>query len=237
MLLEVVAGTVEEAMAAEAAGADRIELCAGLVTAGVTPSIGVVRRVLAMAKVPVAVMVREREGAFVAGPGDLPAMCDSIQSIVAEGAQAIVACLLTEDGRIDRAANLQLVRACGTADPVFHRAFDQLPEPLEALEEVIDLGFRRILTSGCPTQAPEGVAGLTRLVEAARGRIEILPGGGVRATNAQLIASSGCTQLHFSMRTYSPTGVREPIQFDPAIAREVRDLYPRPAAPIMHDER
>ena len=127
--------------------------------------------------------------------GELGAMERDGERFLAAGAQGLVFGALDEEGIAS--ANTRLVRLGGEA--VFHRAFDTLPEPLDALERLIDLGFRRVLTSGGRGTAPEGAETIRRLIERADGRIEVLPGGGVRPDNlAALVARTGATQVHLA---------------------------------------
>jgi copper homeostasis protein len=120
---------------------------------------------------------------------------------LAHGADGLVFGVLTDDGGIDVERCRLVVRQAGDRPAVFHRAFDVTPEPFEALERLIDLGFRRVMTSGQEETAYHGAALIAELIRRAAGRIEVLPAGGVsRFTVADVIARTGCGQVHASLR-------------------------------------
>ena len=207
MTLEIVIQSVEDARAAEAAGADRLELVSALALGGLTPSIGTLEAVVASCSLPVMAMLRPRSGGFGYSEGEREAMRRDGERFLAKGAKGLVFGILDEGGISP--ANKALVAMGG--DAVFHRAFDGLPDPFTALEKLIDLGFRRVLTSGGRGTAPENADALRRLIDRADGRIEILPGGGVRPQNAaELVRSTGVTQLHMAALEWfeDPTGGR-----------------------------
>ena len=210
MTLEIVAQSAEDAVAAERSGADRVELVSALSLGGLTPSLGLLQTVRARCALPIAAMLRPRSGGFAYSSHELDAMARDAERFVAEGAQGLVFGVLDARGLIDERANARLVAQGGEA--TFHRAFDVLPKPFEALEALIGLGFRRVLTSGGKPSALEGAETIRRLVERADGRIEILAGGGVRASNAaEIVARTGVDQLHSSALEWitdpSPTGL------------------------------
>ncbi len=200
MILEIVAQSVDDALAAERGVADRLELVSALSLGGLTPSLGMVEETIARCKLPTVAMLRPRSGGFAYSEGELGAMERDGERFLAAGARGLVFGVLTPEGGISD-ANARLVRLGGEA--VFHRAFDVLPNPLEALERVIDLGFRRVLTSGGLGTALEGVETIRRLVERAAGRIEILPGGGVRPENArEIVERTGVSQVHLAAQEW-----------------------------------
>lgn len=195
MTLETVAQSLDDALAAERAGAERLELVSALSLGGLTPSIGTLEAVVASCSLPVVAMLRPRSGGFGYSKGELAAMERDGERFLAAGARGLVFGVL--DGSGISAANSRLVRL--GCEAVFHRAFDALPDPFEALERLIDLGFRRVLTSGGRGTAVEGAETIRRLNERADGRIEVLPGGGVRPGNvAELVARTGATQVHLA---------------------------------------
>ena len=195
MTLEIVAQSLDDALAAERTGADRLELVSALSLGGLTPSLGTLETVVASCGLPVVAMLRPRSGGFGYSEGEIAAMERDGERFLEAGAGGLVFGVL--DGRGVAPQNARLVRLGGEA--VFHRAFDALPDPLEALERIVDLGFRRILTSGGPGTAVEGAETIRRLIERADGRIEILPGGGVRPENvAALVARTGTTGIHLA---------------------------------------
>lgn len=196
ILLEAVCGSVDEALAAGAAGADRLEVCAALPTGGVTPSIGMIDEIKSRVALPVVAMIRSHEGAMTASPAEVAAMARDIRTLPAD---EFVFGILHAHGKIDEDAVLRLRDAADGRTCCFHRVFDSLAEPANALERLIEWGFRRVLTSGGAATAPEGADAIRGLVEQSAGRIDILPGGGIRPGNARrLIETTGCRQLHFS---------------------------------------
>lgn len=197
---------------AEQEGAERIELCAALAEGGITPSIGTVAAALRMARtIGIQVLVRQRPGDFVYDEDELQAMVDDIHSMRALPNPAgvvlgFVVGALRTDGRINVDATRRLVAACGEAPVTFHKAFDQLPDRAEGLEQVIGLGVTRVLTSaGAPTVL-EGAHELARLVELAGDRIAILAGGGVRPGNvAEVIERTGVREVHLRAQHAVPS--------------------------------
>lgn len=199
ILLEVAVTTCDEARLAAEAGADRLELCSALALGGVTPSPGTFLAVREAVTLPVYVLLRPRPGGFAYSPGEFETMKRDAEWLVNHGADGLVFGMLTNEGLVDgRCADLVAI-AKGRA--VFHRAFDFVPDRLQALEEVIGLGFERILTSGGAATAVEGCAEIAELIRAANGRIEILPGSGIRPDNvAASFQLAGLTQVHASLR-------------------------------------
>lgn len=202
-LLEVCLDDIDGAIAAERRGADRIELCAGLVEGGTTPSIGTVRTVLQhVRRIGVQVLVRQRGGEFVYSDAEVDAMCADIEAIgalpVPPGVRlGFVIGALRPDGTIDRDATARMLAACGNAPVTFHKAFDATPDLDAALDVLIELGLRRVLTSGGAATAVDGAASLARLVARADGRIGILAAGGIRPHNAaEVVARTGVAEVH-----------------------------------------
>ena len=203
ILLEVAVTTCDEARLAAEAGADRLELCSALELGGVTPSPGTFLAVREAVTLPVYVLLRPRPGGFAYSTGEFETMKRDAEWFVNHGADGLVFGLLTNEGRVDgRCADLVAI----AKHAVFHRAFDFVPDRLQALEEVIGLGFERILTSGGAATAVEGCAEIAKLVRAANGRIEILPGSGIRPDNvAASFQLAGLTQVHASLRGAAPS--------------------------------
>lgn len=216
-LVEIVVCSAEDAVEAEAGGADRVELCNAIELGGLTPSLGALLETKARTRLPIAVMIRPRPGGFCYGQGEFATMQRNADLLVAQGVDGLVTGVLMEDGRVDvRRCRWLLAHSSGTP-LVFHRAFDATPDPFEALETIIDLGFSRILTSGQRPAAIEGAHLIRELVERADGRIEILPGGGIRAHNVrEVVARTGSTQVHlapFSSREDPSTRQRPEIGY------------------------
>ena len=184
-LLEICLDDVDGAPIAEVAGADRLELCASLGEGGITPSLGTVAAVFDRVQhVGVQVLVRQRPGDFVYSDGELDSMAADIGAIRAlprpEGVRlGFVVGALSPDGSVNRPATERLVAAARDVPVTFHKAFDQCPDQFAALDQLVALGFERVLTSGGAATAIEGSAELARLVSHASGRIAVLAGGGV----------------------------------------------------------
>lgn len=203
-LLEVCLEDIDGAVTAERCGADRIELCAGLIEGGTTPSVGTVRTVLrSVERIGVQVLVRQRGGDFVYSTVEIDAMCADIEAIrglsMPQGVRlGFVLGALNGDDTVDRVATERMLSACGDAPVTFHKAFDRTRDLDAALGSLIEMGIGRVLTSGGAATAVEGAESLARLVERAAGRIAILAAGGVRPHNAAaLIARTSVAEVHF----------------------------------------
>ena len=201
-LLEVCCGSPESVASAVAGGARRIELCAHLELDGLTPPMEWVRD--AKTRYPgvlVHVLIRPRAGDFVYAAEEADTMVLQIREALEAGADGLVIGALTPDGNVDTATLERLISEIppGRASITFHRAFDVCREPFEAMEQIIGLGCDRILTSGQEPTVVEGVDMLRALRQRARGRILILPGGGVTPDNAAyILARTGCVEIHAS---------------------------------------
>ncbi len=199
--VEVCCGSVADALAAEEGGAPRIELNAALPLGGLTPSTAAVEMVRRATDLEVVAMARPRAGGFCYGDGDWAQLLAEIEALLAAGAHGIAFGCLGSDGTVDAARVREAVRivhdAGGTV--VFHRAFDLVPDADEAMAVLADAGVDRVLTSGQAPTAPEGAARIAHLQIAWGGRVEILPGSGVRPKNAAaLVAETGVSQVHSS---------------------------------------
>lgn len=198
--LEICTGDPQGILAAIKGGADRIELCSGLAEGGLTPSAGVIR--FATQRITTNVLLRPRAGDFVYDNYEIATMENDAEAAVEAGASGIVIGALTRDGQIDTDACRRLLRKAEGLQNTFHRAFDLLADPFEALEQIIDMGFTRILTSGQRSSAAEGAEFLARLHDRAAGRIRIMAGAGVSPSNAlQILRTSHADDLHASART------------------------------------
>lgn len=201
ILLEVAAASVEDTRAAEAGGAARVELNSALALGGLTPSLGLLQEVKQCTKLPVLAMVRPRPGGFAYSEAEYRVLRRDVDVLLANGADGIVFGILTPDGRIDRERCRQVVRQASEKPCVFHRAFDVTPQPFEALELLIDLGFCRVMTSGLEVRAEQGIPLIAELIQRAAGRIEVLPAGGInRDTVRQIVSGTGCNQIHAGLR-------------------------------------
>src|SRR5580704_17539174 len=174
VLLEICCGSIDDAIEAEKGGADRVELCSALFLGGLTPSLGTIREAKRRLKIPVIVMVRPRGGGFCYSDAEFATMERDAEAAIDAGADGIVFGILKEDGRIDQRRTARIRSIIGDREAVFHRAFDVTPDPLKALEQLIDLGITRLLTSGQRDSTSQGVELIAKLIERAGKRIEIL---------------------------------------------------------------
>ena len=202
-LLEVCCGTIGSVVAAAQGGADRVELCSGLDEGGLTPSLGFLRASLSVDAVRTHVLIRHRGGDFLYSERELQLMLDDIRVARDAGAHGVVVGALTADGNLDMAALEAMREAAGAMSLTFHRAFDMCRNPEKVLEQLISLGFHRILTSGQASTAEAGIPLLRRLVVQAAGRISLMPGCGVSPANAgRIISETGAREIHASARTW-----------------------------------
>ena len=198
-LLEVCTGSLSSVVAAVEGGARRIELCQALSLDGLTPSIGVLSLVRELyPELTIHVLIRAREGDFVYDRREVRLMERDIRAALPY-ADGIVVGALTRGGDVDMAAMDCLVQAAEGRPVTFHRAFDVCRDPLVALEQIIGLGCRRILTSGQQPTALQGIPLLRQLRDLSDGRLIIMPGGGVNINNArQILDQVGTSEIHGS---------------------------------------
>lgn len=207
--IEICANSVESAVKAQEGGAYRVELCAGIPEGGTTPSFGDIRMARQLLqKTKLHVIIRPRGGDFLYSHLELEIMIHDIKVARQLGADGVVFGCLTSDGNVDIPAMKMLMNAVGNMDVTFHRAFDMCKNPQEALEQIIELGCSRILTSGQEADAFKGIPMLKELVKQADGRIIIMPGCGVNPNNIRRIAEeTGTSEFHFSGRSTYESGM------------------------------
>jgi copper homeostasis protein len=196
-LVEAAVETLEDALAAKRAGADRIELCANLGVGGITPSAGLIASVVQQVNHPVFVMIRPRGGDFVYAADEIDAMIEDIDRARPLGIAGIVTGALRPDGSVDVDSMRRLMSPAAGLPVTFHRAFDVVANRTEALEQVIDIGASRVLTSGGAETASEGASAIAMLVDQAGERISIIAGGTIRDHNVRdVIARTGVREVH-----------------------------------------
>jgi len=209
-MVEVCANGVESCLAAQEGGADRVELCAGIPEGGTTPSYGeimVARRVLTTTRLHV--IIRPRGGDFLYSDLEVERMAADITVCRELGVDGVVFGCLRADGTIDVERNRYLMDCASGMSVTMHRAFDRTADPALALEQVIDLGFDRILTSGQQPQAIQGVDLLAKLNRQAAGRITLMAGSGVNEQNIRTIRDvTGLHEFHFSGRESRPSAMQ-----------------------------
>jgi copper homeostasis protein len=209
MDLEVCIDSVESAIAAERGGAKRVELCSDLLEGGITPGAGLIASVRRHIGISLFVMIRPRGGDFYYSDLEFEVMQEEIAHARNLGADGIVLGLLDQQGRVDVARTLKLVELAAPLPVTFHRAIDMTPDLPTALEDVVATGAARILTSGGAPTVMRALPEIAGMVEAARGRVAIMPGGGITADNIASIAhATGASEFHSSARTAFPSPVR-----------------------------
>jgi len=198
--LEVCVDNVDGLAAAISGGADRIELCSALEIGGLTPSAGLLRAA-ASSPVPVVAMIRPRGGDFCFNAAEMQLMLAEIDAVADAGLQGVVLGASLPDGELAPHTLDKLVRHAKDQGLrcTLHRAIDLCPDLAQAIRIAIDLGFERVLTSGGSRKAPEGLDGLKRCFDAAAGRIAVMPGAGIDATNVDLLRKNlSLTDVHAS---------------------------------------
>ncbi len=208
-LIEICVEGIDGLAAAQAAGADRAELCASLVEGGLTPSMGVVRQSLRIATIPFHVIIRPRGGDFLYSELEYLTMLDDVRTCRELGVAGVVFGCLTADGRIDEARMTELTEAARPMQVTCHRAFDMTRDPEEAIEALVRCGVDRVLTSGQRDTGVEGIPILKRTHDAARGRIKIMACGALDESNiAAVLKGSGADEAHFAAPQTVPSGMR-----------------------------
>lgn len=208
-LLEVAANSVASAVAAQAGGAGRVELCAALEVGGLTPSHAQIALARERLRIPLYVLIRPRAGDFVYDDDECATMLRDIEACVGLGCDGVVIGMLDEDGQVDRNRCAELLSAARGLGATFHRAIDVSRDPLHALEDIVALGCERVLSSGARPAAPLGAGLLREMVLRAGGRISVMPGAGIDAGNvAALRAQTGAREFHASAKCALPSRAR-----------------------------
>ncbi len=226
--LEICTASVDDCVKAEAGGADRVELNCALLLGGLTPSLGTLREARAAVRLPIISMVRPRAAGFFYSRSEFSVMQRDAESALAEGADGIAFGFLTEGGALDLDRCWQMMKLAAGKQAVFHRAFDVVRNPSEVLEQLIDLGVTRVMTSGQEASAYNGAAAIAAYIKQAAGRIEVLPAGGInRFTVADVIARTGCDQIHASLSATSKdrsAAARPQVSFGGAVKQSEEDF-------------
>lgn len=197
ILVEICVDSVTSAIAAERGGAKRIELCSDLLEGGITPSAGMIELVRTKVSIAIQVMIRPRGGDFCYDADEFEIMRRDIAVAKGLGADGVVFGILDSDGNVDIERSLQLVELARPLDVTFHRAFDMSADLFRSVEDVCATGANRILTSGGQPTALQGLELIGEIVKAAKGRIAIMPGSGIKAENARrIVTESGVREIH-----------------------------------------
>lgn len=197
--VEIVCCSVDDCLEAVAGGASRIELCGAITVGGLTPSVGTLIEAKKRVEVPIVAMVRPRGAGFDYTDAEFATMLSDAAALLEAGADGLVFGVLHSDGRIDSERMKKIIDLCGEKDKVCHRCFDVVPDPMEALDQLIELGVTRLLTSGQRAFASDGANLIRQLVARAASRIEILPAGGLRMHNiVDFLGETGCNCVHLA---------------------------------------
>lgn len=199
MKLEIIGFNIKSCLTAREAGAKRIELCSGPGEGGTTPSFAFIKSARELLHIDLYVMIRPRGGDFLFSDDEFEIMKRDIEICKEAGCDGIVTGILTKNGKVDKKKCKELLDLAYPMEATFHRAFDRVKDPFEALEDIIDIGFERILTSGLKPKAIDSIDLLSQLVKKSAGRIIIMPGSGITSQNIISISeSTGATEFHSS---------------------------------------
>lgn len=204
-LIEACVDSFESCKAAFENDADRLEICGNLAVGGTSPSVFVVKEVQKASDVKINVLIRPRFGDFLYTDMEVEQMIFEIKQFADLGVNGVVIGALSPDGTLDKEVMKRMISAAGTCDVTLHRAFDMAKDPLEALEDAISLGVKTILTSGQHSNVVEGKDVLKTVFEAAKGRIDIMAGCGVKKHNIQMLHD------HTGINIFHTTGQVAPL--------------------------
>lgn len=202
MIVEICANSFESAFNAQQAGAHRIELCCELAVGGITPSYGLIEQVVSSLSIPVFVLIRPRSGDFNYSDAEFKILKKDIELCKKLGCSGIVSGVLNRDNSIDVLRTQELVELAKPLPFVFHRAFDLVPDPKRALNELMAIGVQRVLTSGQESSALKGLDLIQKLRSQTKKGMTILPGGGINLENAMQFKEAGFNEIHCSLSTF-----------------------------------
>lgn len=230
--LEVIGFSFENCVLAQSAGASRIELCDNPEDGGTTPSYGFIKTAREKLKIDLFPIIRPRGGDFLYGDDEFEIMKTDVKLCKQLGCDGVVIGMLNADGTVDKKRNAALVELAYPLGVTFHRAFDRAADPFQAMEDIIDIGCERILTSGQKTNAADGAALITQLIKQADERIIIMPGSGVRSKNIiELAKKTGSTEFHTSARvdieskmSFNNTAMNENMKSVSVDEKEIRRI-------------
>jgi copper homeostasis protein len=210
--LEIACFNYESALIAQENGADRIELCENMHLGGTTPNSILTVRVREKASIKMHVIIRPRGGDFVYSDEEFAEMKQDIKQLKKLGVDGFVFGILNADGSVNKKQNQELIYLAGSLPCTFHRAFDVVKNVEQSLEDVIDCGFKTILTSGQGRNVAEGISVLEKIQKLASNRIVIMPGGGLRSSNIQLLQEKLKPTFYHSSAITDDTETADPIE-------------------------
>ena len=216
MILEICASNYQSVINAQNAGAQRIELCSELAIGGITPSYGLIKETVEALSIPVFVLIRPRSGNFMYTDTEFEIMKHNIKLCKELGCSGIVSGVLNEDNTIDVNRTQELIEIAKPLPFTFHRAFDWTPNPSEAINQLINIGADRVLTSGQASSAEQGLSLLSNLKTQVEGKIVILPGGGINSDNIIHFKREGFTEAHASATTISQVNKQPEVAMNSA---------------------
>ena len=203
ILIETCCGFAEDVMRSEAGGAHRSELCSNLFQGGLTPTVGMLKTAKRHSSIPINCMIRPREGGFHYTDYEFETALDDAHALLEAGADGLVFGFLHEDGTIDMERSAKILEIIGDKDCTFHRAIDVVPDWREAIDQLADLGVRRILTSGQEPDVFHGMDTVREMVEYTKDRLIVMPGAGITPKNADRIReATGVKEMHVAF--YEP---------------------------------
>jgi copper homeostasis protein len=224
-ILEISVESLESALAAERGGANRIELCGNLSIGGVTPGADLLRAVRAKLHIPIFSMVRPRAGDFVYSSTEFAEMKRAISEARESGMDGVVLGILTKERRVDIERTRELIELTKPLPVTYHRALDESADLHQALEDVIQTGAKRILTSGGAKSALDGAEVLAELIKAAGERIIIVPGAGISAVNIVEVARRTRTrEFHSGLSAALPYGSNEDKKFEEEVCKLAKQI-------------
>ncbi|MBK8787200.1 MAG: copper homeostasis protein CutC [Chitinophagaceae bacterium] len=230
--LEVIGFTIESCILAQAAGAHRIELCDNPGEGGTTPSYGFIKSARENLRIELYPIIRPRGGDFFYSDAEFDVMKVDVKLCKDLGCDGVVIGMLNADGTVDKKRCKELVEIAYPLGVTFHRAFDRVSDAAQALEDVIEIGCERILTSGLVPNALNGAETLAALIKQADERIIIMPGSGIRAGNIiELAQKTGAVEFHTSARmnidskmNYTNEGMNESLKSVSADVDEIKKI-------------
>lgn len=227
--LEVCAFNLQSCLVAQQAGATRVELCADPLQGGTTPSYGIIKQAREQLSIQLYPIIRPREGDFCYDKHDFAIMLSDIAICKELGCDGISIGVQLPNGEVDIERLKKIVTLAYPVKVTYHRSFDTMPDAFKALEDIISCGCTRVLTSGQKPKAVDAIDTITQLVQAAAGRISIMPGSGVRSSNIEQLKSTGAKEFHTSARIHPESSsinisVFDPGQFYISDEQELRDI-------------
>ncbi|WP_411273882.1 copper homeostasis protein CutC [Daejeonella sp.] len=242
-ILEICAGSLGSALAAQQGGADRVELCDNLYEGGTTPSSGMIKTCKSLLNIPLFPIIRPRGGDFVYTDQEFEVMKQDVLCCLELACEGIVFGILLPDGSVDIERCSELVKLSGDMQITFHRAFDRCNDHKQGLEDIIRMGFHRVLTSGGMENAEDAIPELSRLIHHANGRICMMPGSGITPNNLSKIKATGALEFHTTAKTkidhvsgIHPNNLDTPYLFQTDVlkVREMRQILNAATAGVNH---